>query len=132
MSFEDIIQFKIYHRLILAISAFKLSIAQKPEQENEFYVINFLGAKIYEAPSFEAKVLKTLSVGKFILIEKQISTEDRFIIKERFSFEVNWVKPNNIDGYIFSSDLTNKKVELAKNGNGLKELNFLGELIDKK
>ena len=105
---------------------------QSPENRTELCVINILGAKVYEKPTFESKALTELKVGEKIIIEKTIKTDDQIEIGNGFSLNGNWIKPVNINGFVFSSNLTNKNVETGKTENGQTFINLLGKMTGKK
>lgn len=107
-------------------------LGQNSENRNELRVINMLGAKVYEKPSFDSKTLSKLNIGEKIIIEKTIQTDEQFKIGNGFSLAGNWIKPLNINGFVFSSNFTDKKVKVGKSKHGNTFINLLGELIDKK
>ena len=118
--------------LLFTILFSNLILSQNQEKKNELCVINMLGAKVYEKPTFKSKNLTKLSVGESIIIEKQIETNESFIIGNGFALTGKWIKPKNINGFIFSSDLTNKRVEIGISKHGQTYINLLGNLINKK
>lgn len=91
-----------------------------------------LGATVYEKPTFGSKSLKHLPVEKMLVIEKSVDTKERLNIGENFSLKGKWIKPKGINGFIFSSDLTDKKAEIGKNKYGHTYINLLGSLKEKK
>ena len=105
---------------------------QNIKNKTEFCVINMLGAKVYEKPTFDSKTLMILKVGKNIIIEEEIKTEEKFEISDGLTLNGNWIKPLNVNGFIFSSDLTDKDVEIGKNKYGQTYINLLGKLTHKK
>ncbi len=105
---------------------------QNPENKTELYVINMLGANVYEKPTFDSKILTELKVGENVIIQKTIRTNDQFKIANGFSLAGNWIKPMDVNGFVFSSDLTDKNVEVGKSKSGQTYINLLGKLIDKK
>ncbi|MFH4969400.1 hypothetical protein V8G61_14435 [Gaetbulibacter sp. M240] len=118
--------------LIFTILLVHYSFGQNLENKAELCVINMLGAKVYEKPTFESKTLSELKVGENIIIEKTIQTEEQFEIGKGFSLNGNWIKPKNINGFIFSSDLTDKNVEIGQSEYGQTFINLLGIMTDKK
>jgi len=105
---------------------------QNQENGKELCVINMLGAKVYEKPTFESKKLTELKVGKNITIENVILTDEQMEIGNGFSLSGNWIKPMNVNGFVFSSDLSNKNVEIGQNKYDQTYINLLGKLVDKK
>ena len=73
-----------------------------------------LGAKVYEKPTLESKILTELKVGENIIIENIVQTDEQMKIGNGFSLSGNWIKPMNINGFVFSSDFSDKKVEIGK------------------
>ena len=111
--------------ILLAIPVF----GQDQKKKMQSTVINILGANVYEQPTFGSKTLTKLLVGEFITIEKQIPSNERFQIGPGFSIPGNWIKPESIDGYIFSSDLTDKEVDTGLNKFGQHFINLRGKLL---
>lgn len=91
-----------------------------------------LGAKVYEKPTFESKILKVLKVGEFVITENRIKTDDQFKIGNGFSLTGDWIKLVDAKGFVFSSDLTDKNVEIGKSQYGQPYICLLGELNDEK
>jgi len=91
-----------------------------------------LGAKVYEKPTFDSKTLTEIPVGETILIEKFIETKEKFNVGIDFSLSGKWIKPNGINGFVFSSDLTDKKAEIGKSKYGQTFINLLGNLKNEK
>lgn len=118
--------------IILTLFLLNFSIGQNQQSKNELCVINILGAKVYEKPTFDSEVLTELEVGKTLTIEKSIQTKERFRIAENFSLSGNWLKPNGINGFVFSSDLTDKKADVGPNEYGQINVNLRGKLLDEK
>lgn len=98
-------------------------------KQTELTVINILGAKVYEKPTFGSRALLTLPVGQSIITEEKIQSDEKFHIGTGFSLAGMWIKPKGIVGYIFSSDLTDKKVEFKTDVGGHTSMNFLGKLV---
>ncbi|MBW4971353.1 hypothetical protein KZY98_12845 [Croceibacter atlanticus] len=118
--------------LIITILFVNSIFGQNLENGNELCVINMLGAKVYEKPTLESQTLTKLIVGKNIIIEKIIQTDEEMEIGNGFSLSGNWIKPMNINGYVFSTDLSDKNVEIGKSKYGQTYLNLLGELTNKR
>ena len=105
---------------------------QNVKKNSDLCVINMLGAKVYEKPTFEPKTVSELPIGENIIVEKSIETKERFRIGENFSLSGKWIKPNGINGFVFSSDLTDKKADISPNEYGQTNLNLRGKLISEK
>jgi hypothetical protein len=118
--------------LIITILFFNSHFGQNLENGTELCVINMLGAKVYEKPTFESKALTELKIGENLIIETIIQTDEHIEIGNGFSLNGNWIKPLNINGFIFSSDLSDKNVEIGKSKYGQTYINLLGKLTDKK
>lgn len=110
--------------LLIAIPIF----GQNDKKQRDLVVINLLGAKVYEEPTFDSKTLNVLPVGNTILMEKFIETRDSLEIGAEFSLPGKWVKPHGINGFIFSSDLTDKKVKIETDKSGRAYIDLKGEL----
>ena len=102
------------------------------KKNSDLSVINMLGAKVYEKPTFDSKTVSELPIGENIIVEKSIETKERFRIGENFSLSGKWIKPNGINGFVFSSDLTDKKADISPNEYGQTNLNLRGKLISEK
>tara|TARA_R110002051_G_scaffold290310_2_gene353661 strand:+ start:339 stop:1037 length:699 start_codon:yes stop_codon:yes gene_type:complete len=118
--------------LIFVILFIHSIFGQNPENKTELCVINMLGSKVYEKPTFKSKSLTEFKVGENIIIENIIQTDDQMEIGNGFSLAGNWIKPMNVNGYVFSSDLTDKNVEIGKSKYGQTYINLLGKLTNKK
>lgn len=112
--------------------SFSIFFGQQSENSIEFFVINMEGAKVYEKPSFDSNPFFELKVGSKITSEHIIETNEEMKIDSHFSLSGNWVKPVGTSGYIFSSDLTSKNVEIVKSESGYIDVNLIGELISTK
>lgn len=99
--------------------------------QNELRVINILGAKVYQKPNFDSEILTELPVGKLIIKEKSIKTEEKFPITKEFQLEGKWIKAEGIEGYVFSSDFSDKEVETGISEHGPKYITLLGKLLKK-
>lgn len=118
--------------ILITLLLLTVSFGQKNKESNQLYVINILGATVYEDTAFDSKTLDYLPVGKTVLIEKSIDSQERLEIGNGFSLEGNWIKPKGITGYVFSTDLTDKKAKIERNELGHTFIDLLGSLIEKK
>jgi hypothetical protein len=118
--------------VIITLLFLNFAFGQNGENNNGLYVINMLGAKVYEKPTFDSKTLTELPIGKNLIVEKSIETKEQFRIGENFSLPGKWIKPNGINGFVFSSDLTDKKAKVSKNEYGQINLNLKGKLNSEK
>jgi len=123
---------KKFFGIILILLIATDSFSQYHDSVKELYAINLLGAKVYEKPTFDSEILSVLKSGEKIKIEKSIDTKDSFMIGEGFSLEGVWIKPLGNEGFVFSSDFTNKKPEFKTNEYGQTFINLLGKLEDEK
>ena len=105
---------------------------QNLEIGDELCVINMLGAKVYERPTFKSKTITQLKIGENIIIENLVETNEEMEIGNGFSLSGDWIKPIDIKGFIFSSNLTEKKVEIGKSKYGQPFINLLGKVTEKK
>ncbi|WP_215226849.1 hypothetical protein [Echinicola shivajiensis] len=117
---------------VISILFLNFAFGQNFKNENKLKVINILGAKVYEQPTFNSKILTELPAGESIIAEKSIETDESMPIGNGFSLSGKWIKPEKVNGFVFSSDLTNKKAEIGKDKNGKTYINLLGPLTDKK
>ena len=92
------------------------SSGQKANDNNTFFIINVLGANLYEQPSLDSKVIQKIKPGHKIVADEILKTGQSINIGNEFYLGGNFVKIKNKDitGYIFSSDLTKIKPELKK------------------
>lgn len=121
-------------KLVLAtvFLLFNFSFGQILDHQNLWYVMNIKGTNVYEEPTFNSKILAVLSVGESILIEKSLGSNEHLTIANGFSLEGNWIKPEKIQGYIFSADLTDKELIVNQDINGQVFINLLGKLINEE
>lgn len=118
---------------ILLVLLFINSIfGQNFKVKTELCVINVLGAKVYEKPNFKSNIITELKAGESLIIENIIQSNDQLEIGEEFSLTGDWIKPKNISGFVFSSNLSDKNVEIGKSYKGQTHINLLGKLIDQK
>lgn len=113
--------------LLLITFFLNLSFGQNGEEKDQLAVINILGAKVYEQPSFGSKILTELPPGKKILMEKSIDSDKMLEIGKDFLLNGNWIKPKGVKGFVFSSDLTDKQTEFRRTENGKISINLLGD-----
>lgn len=113
---------------LFILLSLNLSFGQIETDKNQLTVINILGAKVYENPTFNSKTLIKLPLGEIIKIDQQIESTVDFQIGKEFSLAGNWVKPKSIEGFIFSSDLTEKEVEIGTDKFGQTFINLRGKL----
>ena len=71
--------------ILLALLALGDSFGQNQKGFRELFVINLLGAKVYEKPNFNSKVLTRLQVGEMIMVENLNSNIDSLINGKGFS-----------------------------------------------
>ena len=123
---------KVYLTLIFTGLLITSVFCQNHEYGAEFFVINILGAKVYEKPTFKSKALTEFKVGENIIVEKIVEAHEEMEIGTGFSLAGYWIKPTNVNGFVFSSDLSDKNPEIEKSKYGQIKINLLGKLIDKK
>jgi hypothetical protein len=95
-------------------------------------VINSLGASVYVRPTFDSPTRAKFPLGESIRVEREIETKERYTVGEGFSFGGKWLKPVGMNGYVFSSDVTYRRVRISVTEYGNKELQLLGELLSEK
>jgi len=95
-----------------------------------YYSINVLGTKVYSEPSFTSKVKTKYKVGKIFISNKIIETTEKYHIAKGFELRGNWIGIKGMNGFVFSSDLSNKKPSFYESGHI--SPNALGKKIDKK
>jgi hypothetical protein len=103
---------------------------QNSENEDQLCVINRMGAKVYESPSFNSKIIAALATGEKLVIDHIIQTDEELKIGNGFSLPGNWIKPSSVEGYVFSSDVTDKAVEVGESKYGHTFINFLVEFTN--
>ncbi|MGM0391513.1 MAG: hypothetical protein ACQEQB_07180 [Bacteroidota bacterium] len=118
--------------ILFTLFLLNVSFGQNNEDSHQLCVINMLGAKVYEKPTFDSKTLAHIPVGKTVVIEKSFDSQERLKIGDSFYLKGNWIKPEGINGYVFSTDLTDKKAEIGRNEFGHTFIDLLGSLIEKK
>lgn len=124
---------KIFLLTTLMLGMLACTSGQK-EKANTFYVLNVFGAKVYEEPSLDSKVIKQLKPGEKIMAEDVLQTEQSIKMGAGFQLDGSFVKikKEGISGYVFSSDLTKRKPELKKIDNGILLPDILGKELNKR
>lgn len=105
---------------------------QYSKPQKEFRVINLLGAKVYEEPTFDSGILTELDLGETIQNDGYIETNEEFAVGVGFSLPGIWIKPKGLNGFVFSSDLTSKKAEIGTDESGRNYVDLLGELTSEE
>ncbi|MFB9053862.1 hypothetical protein ACFFVB_12320 [Formosa undariae] len=107
--------------------------SKEKSAQNTFFVINIFGAKLYEKPALDSKLIKRISVGEKIVAEKIIETKQSLHIGEGFQLQGNFIKVKNqvCSGFIHSSDLTTFRPQLEPIYNGVVIPDFKGKMINK-
>jgi hypothetical protein len=118
--------------LLILIAYYQDGISQKDTTSDQLTVINILGAKVYAQPNFDSKTSTELKVGEKIVVEKIIPSNDQIEIGNGFALSGDWIKPMEISGFVFSSDLTDKNAEIGPNKYGQINVDLKGNLIDEK
>lgn len=118
--------------IIFILLLVNITLGQNLKEKNSLCVINIHGAKVYAKPNFDSKILTELPVGTNIITEKSINSQENLKIGKGFYLSGKWIKPTKIHGFVFSSDLTDKKVKIETNNHGRTVINLLGELKDQK
>jgi hypothetical protein len=100
--------------LTLIFGIIACSSGKKEKERNSFYVINALGADLYERPSLDSKVIKKIKVGKKIIANEILKTIQSKKIENNFYLSGSFIKTQteSINGFIFTSDLTKIKPSL--------------------
>ncbi len=116
--------------LIIIFVALFVNCVSGQHNEKKFVVLNIFGAKVYNKPTFKSQVISQIPRGKSIIAYEIIKTEDKFYIGTNFELSGSWVKLSN-GGFVFSSDLTDKKCIVKRGKRGV-EISLLGKLLNKK
>jgi len=125
---------KSFLLLIFIFGIISCSSGQKENDINTFYVINVLGAELYEKPSLDSKVIKNIKVGEKIIADEILKTGQSKKIGSEFYFGGNFIKSQNesISGYIFSSDLSKIETSLKMIYEGIMVPDILGKEKSKR
>ncbi|KOY52403.1 hypothetical protein I602_1963 [Polaribacter dokdonensis DSW-5] len=102
---------KIFLLTILIFGIISCSSGQKANEKECFYVINVLGAELYEKPSLDSKVIRKIKVGEKIIAKEILKTDQSKKIGDDFYLGGSFIKiqSESIKGFVFSSDLTKIK-----------------------
>jgi hypothetical protein len=105
---------KTFLLTILIFGIIACSSGKKEKERNSFYVINALGADLYERSSLNSKVIKKIKVGKKIIANEILKTIQSKKIENNFYLSGSFIKTQteSINGFIFTSDLTKIKPSL--------------------
>lgn len=98
---------------------------------NNYVVINPQGAKVFEQPRFDAKVVAYLNFGDLVLKSESIVSKDLLLVANNIRLPGNWIVINteNTKSYIFSAHLSNRKSIIRIDDNVVKSYNLKGLLL---
>lgn len=115
--------------ILLALTSFSIQAQERPV---EYRVINILGAKMYELPNLDAAPVSTIKFGASLTPDSIIPTTETRKIGENFSLSGNWVATgvNGSTGYVFSSDLSDRKIGIRTGAGGQERIDFMGDLVN--
>lgn len=118
--------------ILFIVLAFLKVEAQNKNNNNEYCVINIYGTNLFKEAGFDSKVLTKIKAGEYIIAQKFITTDQKKVIGKDFGLNGDWIKVeyNSLIGFVFSSDLTQKQVELTENEYGQINLSLLGNLLE--
>ena len=107
--------------------------SKEKSDKNTFFVITIFGAKLYEKPALDSKLITRITVGEKIVAEKIIETKQSIHIGEEFQLHGHFVKVKNKvgSGFIHSSDLTTFRPQLEQVYDGVLIPDFKGKIIHK-
>lgn len=100
--------------------------------QTELCVINIQGAAVYKTPDFRAPKVKVLAVGEALFPEAILDRKDTCSTPGGLQLDGNWVKLPDGEGFVFSTDLTDKHVEIGEHNFGGIFIDFLGEFISEE
>lgn len=97
----------------------------------KYVVINPEGAKVYEQPKFDAKVIAILNFGDTIIKKKSNVLKERYFASNDIILNGYWikVKVKNKDAYTFSVHYSNKLSITGIDGKGNPSINLLGAFL---
>ncbi len=119
-------------KILVTILSIFLFWNQSQKVSVDLHVINSMGATVFEAPTFESGIIDRLTLGQKIEVEKSIPTTEIYYLGSDWGLEGNWIKAKGINGYIFSSDLTDKEVEFTLDNFEETKFDLKGKLVDQK
>lgn len=107
--------------------------SKEKSAQNTFFVINIFGAKLYEKPALDSKLIKRISVGDRIVAEKILETKQSIHIGEGFQLHGHFIKVKHrvCSGFIHRSDLTTFRPRLEQVYDGVIIPDFKGQMIHK-
>ena len=110
------------------------SFGQNTNDKNTFYVINVLGAELYEQPSLDSKVIKNIKVGEKIIAKEILKTRQSKKIGKELYLAGNFIRIQNesFNGFVFTSDLTKIKPSLSEIYEGIMVPDIQGKEKNKK
>lgn len=118
-------------KVILLLAAIVLTLplySQDGGQRELAVIINMEGAAVYEHPGFDSQQQALIPTGAILVVEERIGTQEKLKLGEGFALTGEWVKPVGTEGYIFSSDLSSKRVSTGRNESGQPFIDLLGSL----
>ncbi len=119
---------------ILTLALCLISSCLFAQSKERYQVINLLGATIYSEPKFEAQIVGRIDLGKVVHFEKVLDGKSKKPISTELEVEGNWLEIM-LDfsyGFIFSSDLSTKPIELIIEHNDLQTIRMFGKELEKK
>ena len=120
--------------LTLIFGIMSCSFGQNANNKNAFYVINVLGAELYEQPSLDSKVIKNIKVGEKIIAKEILKTGQSKKIGKELYLVGNFIRIQNesFNGFVFTSDLTKIKPSLSEIYKGIMVPDIQGKEKNKK
>lgn len=100
--------------ITLIFGTVSIATGQKKDNNETYFVINVLGADLFERPSLDSKVIEKIKVGEEIISTEILKTEQSKIIGVDFYLSGSFIKTQvgSKNGYVFTSDLTKTKPSL--------------------
>lgn len=98
-------------------------------QEKSLTVLNILGASVYADPSFDSQKIMLLDFGEEIRGVEKESKSAVINFENTIGLEGKWFQillGDIATGYIFSTEVTEKKISFSENENGIRKWEVMG------
>ncbi|MEN2280853.1 hypothetical protein AAGF08_01855 [Algoriphagus sp. SE2] len=122
------------HLIVLFTFCWVINTSLLAQNSEMLHVVNFLGASIYSAPSFDSQLIGLVEAGNKVYVNKSLERKVKKQVSADLGLEGNWLEIilDSSIGYIFSGDFTAKLITKDADLGSFEELNLFGKELEKK